>query len=155
MSNRDLAEAIDEALNARGARGKPPVPLQALIAGVIICSQEKVPSRIGMAKVAGYSYGSSQKHYAALLTTIVDKVPTLVSEMTAGEIDANATARLTQELRQRDETIAHLRQELRAHTERQEHVKRYALALHERLRFMEEQAAAEGGAYVVPLHPLP
>ena len=142
-THRDLAEALRDALAAGGSL---PVPLQALIAGTLICARGAAPSRLGMSKVGGYSYGSSQSHYADLLDAIVEQLPAVVSAMAAGEVDPAAAARLSDELRRRDETIAALRRELREAAGRQEHVRRYALALHERLRAVEGGAAVRGGS---------
>jgi hypothetical protein len=138
-SNRELADAVRDAL----AGAEPlPVPLQALIAGTLMCARGGAPTRLGMAKVGGYSHGSSQTHYADLLDAIVDRLPAVVAAM-AGGVDPVPVARLADELRRRDETIAALRRELKALAGRQEQVRRYALALHERLRAVEAGAAAD------------
>jgi hypothetical protein len=159
-SNRELAEAVRDALAGEGAL---PVPLQALIAGTLMCARGGAPTRLGMAKVGGYSHGSSQTHYADLLDAIVDQLPATVAAM-AGGIDPVPVARLADEVRRRDETIAALRRELRALAGHQEQVRRYALALHERLRAVEAQAveaqapaapAGEGAAAVGRVRPLP
>ncbi|NKX53627.1 hypothetical protein [Arthrobacter mobilis] len=142
-THRELAAALRDALNAEA---QLPVPLQALIAGSVMCARGGAPSRLGMAKVGRYSYGSSQNHYADLLDAIVGRLPAVVAGMAAGGIDPATAARLGEEVRRRDETIAALRRELKALAERSEHVRRYALALHERVRTLEEQAAGEAGA---------
>lgn len=141
-THRELAAALSNALNAEA---QPPVPLQALVAGSVICARGGAPTRLGMAKLGGYSYGSSQNHYADLLDAIVGRLPAVVAGMAAGGIDPATTARLAEEVRRRDETIAALRRELKVLTERCEHVRRYALALHERVRALEEQGAGEAG----------
>ncbi|MCG2621658.1 hypothetical protein LVY72_06980 [Arthrobacter sp. I2-34] len=137
-SNRELAEAITDAL----AGGALPVPLQALVAGTLMCARGGAPTRLGMAKVGGYSNGSSQTHYADLLAAIIDRLPAAVAAM-ADDVDPVPAARLAAEVRRRDETIAALRRQVRALARSREQVRRYALALHERLRAVEAQAGEE------------
>ncbi|MFD1211453.1 hypothetical protein ACFQ36_05300 [Arthrobacter sp. GCM10027362] len=139
-SHRELADGLRDALTADG---NLPVPLQALIAGTLVCARGGAPSRLGMAKVGGYSYGSSQNHYADLLEAIVDRLPAAVASM-AGQADPVTAARLSEEVRRRDRTIAALRRELQVLAERQEHMRRYALALHERLRRLEGAGETAG-----------
>jgi hypothetical protein len=134
LTHRELAEAIRAALDTEG---NLPVPLQALIAGTLICARGGAPSRLGMARLGRYSYGSSQTHYASLLEAIIARLPDEVAAMAPGAADPATAARLSEELHRRDETIAALRRELRAVSGHQEQVRRYALALHERLRALE------------------
>lgn len=151
MTSRELSDAMVEALNVEDAL---PVPLKAVIAGTLMCARGGSPTRLGMSKVGGYSYGSSQNHYANLLEAIVEHLPRVVAGMAADEFDPVAAAQRGKDIRQRDETIAQLRREMRSMTQKQEALRRYALALHERLREIHFQQAAETGNTVYPLHPL-
>ncbi|PWB97819.1 hypothetical protein [Homoserinimonas hongtaonis] len=108
-----------------------------------------------MSKVGGYSYGSSQNHYADLLDAIVEHLPGLVAGMADGDVDPLAIAKARGDLQQRDETVARLRREAADLASRHEELRRYALALHERLRELDQQSAAAAGAKVRPLRPLP
>lgn len=145
-SSRELAGALRDALQD----ASPAVPLKAVVAAVLICARGGTPTRLGMAKTGGYSYGSSQTHYGDLLDALVEQLPHLVSAMSPGDDDPATAARLRSELREREATLASVRAELNELTERHEHVRRYALALHERLRTIEEHGGL-GDAKVLPL----
>jgi hypothetical protein len=151
MTNRELAQAIRDALNSANSI---PVPLRSLVAGTLMCARGGAPSKLGMSKVGNYSYGSSQNHYAELLVAIVDQLPRVVAEMASGEIDPVTAARLRDELKQRDDTVRDLRRDLANVKQRHEELRRYALALHERLAEVEAQTAAGTGAAIRTLHPV-
>ena len=150
MSSRDLAAAIRDALR----EDTPPVPVRALVAAVLMCARGGAPSRLGMARLAKYSYGSSQNNYSDLLDALVERLPHVVGEMVpADSIDPAAAAKLRDDLQQRDATIERLRAELADLKERHEQVRRYALALHNR-QDERDIKDAETGARVVPLRRL-
>lgn len=149
MNNREVADAIREALTGPEPL---PVPLKALVAATLMCDRGGAPTRLGMSKVGGYSYGSSQNH--DLLDAIVNALPGVVAEMAEGEVDPVAAADLRKQLQQRDATVNDLRKDLAALTARHEDVRRDALALHERLNEVDAQAAAQTGARVRVLRPL-
>ncbi|SKC06943.1 hypothetical protein SAMN05660473_03928 [Arthrobacter sp. 49Tsu3.1M3] len=151
MNNRDMALAITSVLRTGEAL---PVPLRALIAAILICERGGAPSRLGMSKVGGFSYGSSQKHYADFLTSLVEDLPAAVADMTSNTTDPVLAANLLSDLQERDSTIRDLRSELAVLSQRHEHLRRYALAMHERIRAIDAQAAVESGKKVSPLHPL-
>ena len=151
MTSRELSDAMVEALRAKGAL---PVPLKAMLAGTLMCARGGSPTRLGMSKVGGYSYGSSQNHYANLLDAIVERLPSFVAGMATDEIDPVAAAQRRKDIRQRDETIAALRLELKSMTQKQETLRRYSLALHERLREINEQEATDVTTRVRSIHPL-
>lgn len=150
MNSRELAAAIRDALGEES----PPVPVRALVAAVLMCARGTAPSRLGMAKVGGYSYGSSQNNYADLLDALVDRLPHVVGEMVpADSVDPAAAAKLRDDLQQRDATIKRLRDEIADLKERHEHVRRYALALHQR-QDERDMKDSETGARIVPLRRL-
>lgn len=151
-NNRDLAMAITDALR-NGA--ELPVPLKALLAATLMCERGGAPSRLGMSMIGGFSRGSSLNHYADLLAAIVDELPRVLLEMTSDGKDPVVAAKLRADLQERDATVQKLRAELSAQNRSQEGVKRYVLALHERLREIEAQAAAETGMKVSPLFLIP
>jgi len=150
MTNREFAEALHTAL----LREDPPVPVRALIAGVLMCARGGAPTRLGMAKVGGYSYGSSQNHYGDLLDVLVDRLPEVTEAMAAGDGDPVAAARLRDEVQSRDRTIGELRHDLAAMRDRHENVRRYALALHERLRALDANSTLSE-AQILPFPPSP
>lgn len=151
MNNRDMARAITDVLRTEESL---PVPLRALIAATIMCERGGAPSRLGMSKVGGFSYGSSQKHYADLLTALVNDLPAAVTEMTSNAADPVLAAKLMSDLQAREATIRDLRSELTALSDQYEDLRRYALAMHEKIRAVNAQAAAETGKKVSLLHPL-
>jgi len=103
MNNRDMASAITSVLRT----GEPlPVPLRALIAATLICERGGAPSRLGMSKVGGFSYGSSQKHYADFLTALVEDLPAAVADMTSSTVDPVLAATLRSELKGHTEVRA-------------------------------------------------
>lgn len=151
MNTQDLAESIKDALMSPSTL---PVPLRAVIAGTLMCARGGAPTRLGMATIGGYSYGSSQNHYSGLLDALVEQLPAAVASMAAGEFDPVAAAKVRADLQQRDGTLADLRRELAALTKRHENLRRYTLALHVQVRQLDEQRAAEGGSPVRQLRPL-
>lgn len=148
-TNRELAKALTEALT----EDQVGVPTRALIAAVLMCARGSAPTRLGMSKVGGYSYGSSQTHYGDLLDALCEKVPGLVAEMADDIVDPAAAARLRDDLQRRDASLAALRAEHAALTQRHEHLRRYALAVHERLRAVDGDEGL-GEARVLPFQPL-
>lgn len=148
-TSRELAQALTEALR----EDRVAVPSRALIAAVVISARGGAPTRLGMAKVGGYSYGSSQTHYSDLLNALCERVPHLVAAMADDIVDPAAAARLRADLQQRDASLAKLRTEHAALTERHEHLRRYALAMHERLRAIEGDNGLEE-ARVLPFQPV-
>jgi hypothetical protein len=151
MNNRDMAWAITSVLRAEESL---PVPLRALIAAILICERGGAPSRLGMSKVGGFSYGSSQKHYADFLTALVEDLPRAVADMTSNTVNPVLAATLRSDMKERDETIRQLRSDLAALAQRHEDLRRYALAMHAAIRKIDAEAAAESGKKVSPLHPL-
>lgn len=151
MNNKQIAEALTATLTDSGDL---PVPIQAMIAAVVMASRGAAPTRLGMAKTAGYSYGSSQTHYAALLDALITRIPTEVAEMAQGAVDPALATSLRAELQQRDATIAALRAEAATQKAQHEHVRKYALALHQRVAELDRQEAAQRGAAVRRLHPI-
>lgn len=151
MNAREQARAIVDCLESEEAL---PVPLKALIAGTLMCARGGSPTRLGMAKVANYSYGSSQAHYAGLLNAIVDRLPTLVAAMTLSDIDPVSASQLRKDLADRDSTISSLRAEVADLKFRREELRKYAIALHQRLHQVDQEAAATTGANVRTLRPL-
>ena len=150
MSSRDLAAALRDALRDE----TPPVPVRALVAAVLMCARGGAPSRLGMSKLARYSYGSSQNNYADLLDALVERIPHVVGEMVpADSVDPAAAAKLRDDLQQRDATIARLRTELADLKERHEHVRRYTLALHQQ-QDERDMKDSETGGRIVPLRRL-
>lgn len=119
-----------------------------------MCAKGGAPTKLGMSKVGGYSYGSSQNHYAGLLEVLVTRLPEIIAGMSADGIDAQTASKLRRDLDNRNTTITGLRAELAELSERHEHTRRYALALHERLRRADEEAAADNAAIVRRLHPI-
>lgn len=152
MNNHSLSIAITDALRSGT---ELPVPLKALLAGTLICERGGAPTRLGMSKIGGFSRGSSLNHYADLLAAIVELLPRALMEMTSDQTDPVHAAALREDLHKRDETIQQLRVELAAQKRSQEDLRRYALAVHERLRDVNAQVAAETGAKVSTLFPLP
>ncbi|WP_284989489.1 hypothetical protein [Arthrobacter sp. efr-133-TYG-120] len=152
MKSNELAIAITEILRAGGV---VPVPLRAVIAATLMSERGGAPTRNGMAKVGGFSYGSSQNHYSDLLSAIVEELPRVLADMGSGGWDPVLAAKLRSDLQDRDATIKQLRSKVAELTDSQKHVRRYALALHERVRELDAQAAAESGKKVSPLRPLP
>ncbi|MET0886471.1 MAG: hypothetical protein ABWX92_08475 [Mycetocola sp.] len=151
MSTRELAQRIRDALGSDPV----PVPLRAVIAGTLMCAQGGAPTRLGMANVASYSYGSSQNHYSDLLDRLVEALPRVVAGMAVDDIDPLAMARARDGLRRRDQTIADLRAEIVSLKDRHEDIKRYALSADTRARELEAQMAAQSGKKVRALRPLP
>lgn len=147
MTTSDLAQALRQALS----KDDLPVPVRALVAGVLMCARGGAPSRLGMSKVGDYSYGSSQNHYSDLLDVLVDRLPKITASMSSGPVDPVEVAKLREDVQRRDRVIAELRQELRTREHRLENLRRYALALHERLRVLEEQGS-QSGARVLEIH---
>ena len=119
-----------------------------------MCARGGAPSRLGMSKLARYSYGSSQNNYADLLDALVERIPHVVGEMVpADSVDPAAAAKLRDDLQQRDATIARLRTELADLKERHEHVRRYTLALHQQ-QDERDMKDSETGGRIVPLRRL-
>lgn len=148
LTSRELARALRDAL----LEDPVGVPVRALIAAALMCTRGDAPTRLGMAKVAGYSYGSSQTHYRDLLNALVERVPILIADMASDAGDPAAATRLRADLQHRDATIANLRSEYAALTERHEHLRRYALAMHGRLRDLEGDESV-GEARLLPFAP--
>lgn len=148
-TSRELAQALADAVREEQVA----VPIRALIASVLMSARGGAPTRLGMSKVGGYSYGSSQTHYGDLLDALCEHVPHLVAEMADDIIDPAAAARLRDDLQQRDASLAALRADHAALTERHEHLRRYALAAHERLRAVEGDQGLEE-ARVLPFQPV-
>lgn len=151
MNNLDMARAITSVLRPNESL---PVPIRALIAATLICERGGAPSRLGMSKVGGFSYGSSQKHYAEFLTALVENLPHVIGPMTSESVDPVLASTLRSELNERDETIRNLRKDMSALADKFENLRRYALAMHATIREIDAKAAAESGAKVRPLHPL-
>jgi hypothetical protein len=148
-TSRELSQALTDAIN----EDQVAVPIRALIASVLMSARGGAPTRLGMSKVGGYSYGSSQTHYGDLLDALCERVPHLVADMATDIVDPAGAAKLRNDLQQRDASLAALRAENAALTERHEHLRRYALAVHERLRSIEGDGSLSE-ARVLPFQPL-
>lgn len=152
VNSQELAKSITIALRSEGGLA---VPLRALLAGTLMCERGGSPSRLGMSKVGKFSYGSSQNNYSDLLTAIVEELPRALDDMMSDGTDPVLAAKLRANLQDRDGTIRQLRRDLAVVEQSQEDLRRYALALHQRLGEIASQGAAEKGAKVSPLFPLP
>lgn len=143
-----------EPVDVRAELRSVPVVLRAMIAAAALAAADRPVNGVTMAAAGGYARGTAQTKNREHLALIAEMTPLLVGALLGRQPDAVTVAAVTEQVRQRDATIAELRRELVSVKHDREVVLGYARDLHSKARRYRDDISEERARKVRHLRPL-